>query len=89
MSGGYFNCKEHNLLDIASAIDDAIEGKKETGWFDDDTPEQYKKCVSHFKEASSYIRKAYEMTRCIDLLLKGDLSVVPFLERWDEKVNVE
>lgn len=87
MSGGYFNGQEYHMLDIAEYIEDAIEQKRQTGWFDDDTPEQYKKCVSHFEEARQALLRAYEMVKCIDYLLKCDLGMESFLERWDEKVK--
>jgi hypothetical protein len=72
MSGGYFNDQEYSLLKIATDIQDAMEHKRKIGWFDDDTPEQYKICINHFEEARLTLLKAYEMVKCIDYLLKND-----------------
>jgi hypothetical protein len=75
MSGGYFNYKQHTLLDITDDIGSAIlnnDSTKNDEWGSEISRHYSPETIAEFEKAVKALKTAYVYAQRIDWLLSGD-----------------
>jgi len=75
MSGGHFNYKQHNLLDMVDDIRFAIlmnESKEKNEWGHNIGNRYNPETIAEFEKAVKVLKLAYVYAQRIDWLLSGD-----------------
>lgn len=84
MSGGYFDYRQHDMLEIADKIARVIKTRGVTEWFEEGYSE---KILKRFEEIHAMLRIAHVGVHRIDWLLSGDDGEDCFLRRFEEDYN--
>lgn len=75
MSGGHFNYKQHNLLDMADEIGSFIlsnDSEEPSEWGDTIGKRYNPETIAEFEKAVKVLKLAYIYAQRIDWLLSGD-----------------
>lgn len=90
MSGGHFDYRQNQLLDIADEISEEIrtnDSTKDNGWGGTIGNQYSKETIDKFKEAAKELRIAQVKVQRIDWLLSGDDGEETFHKRWVEDLT--
>ncbi len=85
MSGGYFYCREHGLLEVAEEIKHLIKSNEDSSVnsYGETVGKFYNhEIIEKFTIAMDAVKKTYRMIHEIDYLISGDTSEDTFLEEW-------
>ena len=92
MSGGHFNYKQHDLLDIADDIGSAIfnnDSEKKNEWGDNIGNRYSPETLAEFSRAVKALKLAYVYAQRIDWLLSGDDGEDSFHKRLQAQLMKE
>lgn len=81
MSGGYFDYKQYELIDIIEKITELIDNNEFAEYkYSEETLMQFRKALHIVKQAEIMVQR-------IDWLVSGDDGEDSFHKRWDEELG--